>query len=395
MENSFYIADLFVKKIKGIISPEELQELEQWINKSPENLTIYTKATDRKNQLSKLEVYNLFRKDKMWSTLEKELFNTRTIKLIPQKFLKYAAAIFIPLLITGSIAYYFLNITSETNLAELDLLIKPGTQRAMLVLSNGGTIELDADKLIPDIHEGDVYISNKNKSLKYSDEEINPKTQELIYNELKTPNGGGYNLQLADGSKVWLNAGSSLKFPVSFTDSTRQVFLEGEAYFEVSHNGKPFIVSSGNMDIRVLGTSFNVSAYKDEQHIKTTLVEGKVSIKITDDDELSIANIVLTPNKQAVLNRLDSKISVSEVNTTQYTSWMKGKLEFNNETLEIVMKRLARWYDFEYEFENNKAKEFHFTARMNNNESISSILHMLEMTTDVKFEIKESTIVVI
>ena len=218
--------------------------------------------------------------------------------------------------------------------------------------------------------------------------------RELIYNELRTPRGGGYNLNLSDGTEVWLNAGSSLRFPVSFTDSTRRVYLEGEGYFEVSHNGNPFIVSTEDMDVRVLGTSFNVSAYSDESEIVTTLVEGKVRIDYTGNRESRIESKVLTPNKQALLNRYLAEIKIEEVNIDHYTSWMQGKLEFSNESLDMVLKRLARWYDFEYEFENNQARDYHFSGRINNTENISTILEMLEMTTDVKFDIKKNKIVV-
>ncbi|MFC2124691.1 FecR family protein, partial [Bacteroidota bacterium] len=232
-------------------------------------------------------------------------------------------------------------------------------------------------------------------SLIYSDEKKTDEIQPLIYNELKTPRGGGYNLVLADGTEVWVNAGSSLKFPVSFTDSTRKVFLTGEAYFDVSHNGKPFIVSSGSMDITVLGTSFNVSAYPDELSIKTTLVEGKVQIDVTGNLGSTSASEILMPNDQAVILRDGSTIKINQVNTSQYTSWIDGKIEFTNDNLDMVMKRLARWYDFEYEFENNLARDYHFSARISNIENVSSILEMLEMTTDVKFELRNNTIVIL
>jgi len=237
--------------------------------------------------------------------------------------------------------------------------------------------------------------SIENNSLVYTEKRSPLKRKKLVYNELRTPRGGGYNLTLADGSRVWLNAGSSLRFPVSFTDSTRRVYLEGEGYFEVNHNGKPFIVSSGSMDVRVLGTSFNVLAYPDEQQLVTTLVEGSVRIDLGGKESEAVSSRILHPDDQAVISIANADIEVSKVNTSQYTSWIEGKLEFHNEDLDKVMKRLARWYDFKYEFENNGAKDFHFSARFDNSENISTILEMLELTTDVKFELRENTIVVI
>ena len=395
MKETFHIADLIVKKIKGTISPEELAELESWMNESPENLAVFRRATDRKQQLDKLEVYALFRKDKVFSALEDELFKTKTVRFTPQRVIRLAASILMPLLIIGGAAWLFLKNPNPTSLADLDADIKPGSQKAMLILSDGGSVELVGENAPADIREGDVKINNRNSRLSYSTGDAEPKQRNAVYNKLVTPRGGGYTLQLADGTGVWLNAGSSLRFPVSFSDSTRQVFLEGEAYFDVSHNGKPFIVSSGEMDIRVLGTSFNVSAYADDTEFKTTLVNGKVRVDYSGDSAFKKISRVLTPNNQAVLNLSANEISIAEVNTSTFTSWMEGKLEFSNEDLDIVMKRLARWYDFEYEFENMEAKGYHFSARLSSEENISTILEMLEMTSNVKFEVRDNKIVVL
>jgi ferric-dicitrate binding protein FerR (iron transport regulator) len=265
----------------------------------------------------------------------------------------------------------------------------------MLVLSDGSTIELAPETSLTSLKDGGASITNEKMLLSYTSEEVRNRNLETVFNELKTPRGGGYNLQLADGTEVWLNAGSSIKFPVSFQDSVRQVILEGEAYFEVKHNGKPFIVSSANTNTRVLGTSFNISAYADDPVIKTTLVEGKVSVELVDYPNSTSARTILAPNEQATYIRSSTEISKDEVIASSYISWMRGKMEFHNENLETVMKRLARWYDFNYSFENAGAKEFHFSARLDKNESLSVILEMLEMTTDVKFEYKDNAIVVL
>ena len=395
MNESFHIAGLIAKKIKGGISSAEQNELELWIQSNPDNKAIFERAVDTGLHLDKLEVYSLFRKEKVWTQLEDELFATKTVRFIPRNVTRYAAAILLPLMVLGGLAYIFLNNPAPQTLADIDSLITPGTQKALLILSDGKQVELEGEAPQSDIQEGKTRIRNENKLLSYFSSESKEQIEELVFNELKTPRGGGYKLQLADGTSVWLNAGSSLRFPVSFTDSTRQVFLEGEAYFEVSHNGKPFLVNSGDMDIRVLGTSFNVSAYSDESEFKTTLIEGKVSVTFSQAGGVQSFSRILSPDQQAVIDRSDSEISIAEVNTSQYTSWMQGKLEFNNEPLEVVMKRLARWYDFSYEFENPNAKAYHFSARLNKEESISSILKMLEMTTDVKFELRDDKIVVL
>ena len=394
MDHSFYISDLIAKKNKGTISLEEMEKLESWMNESSENLEIYTRATDNKYLVNKLEVYQLFKKNKVKAALENELFSAKTRKLYPNVLLRYAAVL-IPFIIMVGVSWYFLNESKSPPLSSLDTVVKPGSQKAILKLSDGKTLELDDSSLLAELQEGDAKVINERNSLIYSSEEESVVSKAVIYNELITPRGGGYKLQLADGTVVTMNAGSSLRYPVAFSDSIRQVFLEGEAYFDVSHNGKPFIVSCESMDVRVLGTSFNVSSYADDAEIKTTLVEGKVKVTTAGNPDLASEGIILAPDDQAIFSRADATVEVVKVNTAQFTSWVMGKFEFSNANMNEVMKRLARWYDFEYEFESDAAKDYHFTARIDNDQSISSILEMLEMTTDVKFEIRDQIIVIL
>ncbi|CAN0513870.1 unnamed protein product, partial [Scytosiphon promiscuus] len=201
-----------------------------------------------------------------------------------------------------------------TNLAELDKTIKPGTQKATLVLSDGNEVDLEDNNLKTEFEQGKTKVTNDQKVLVYSTDSVGGEKefQPLVYNELITPIGGGYELTLADGSEVILNAGSSIKDPVDFTDSTRKVFLTGEAFFKVNHNGKPFIVECDNMDLRVLGTSFNVSAYSDGPEIKTTLVEGSVKVTSMPVGALSVSKI-LVPNDQSTLEKGEGKIDITQV----------------------------------------------------------------------------------
>ncbi len=394
MKETFEIVDLIIKKLRGSITQEQERILEDWVNESPENESVFKRATDPKRQLDKLEIYQLFEKEKVWAAIDEQIAFPKTIRLNSRRFMSYAAAILLPIMI-GGFAWIYFGRKEQASMATIDTVIQPGSQKALLVLSDGATVEFDDDEPLAELDQGDAVIRNEKNELVYSEKERLGRSRRLVYNELRTPRGGGYSLSLADGSKVWLNAGSSLRFPVSFTDSTRHVFLEGEAYFQVTHNGKPFIVTSGDMDVRVLGTSFNVLAYPDEQQLVTTLVEGSVRIDLGGKESEAVSSRILRPDDQAVISIANADIEVSKVNTSQYTSWIEGKLEFHNEDLYKVMKRLARWYDFEYEFENNGAKDFHFSARFDNSENISTILEMLELTTDVKFELRENTIVVI
>ncbi|MBL4593297.1 MAG: FecR family protein [Flavobacteriales bacterium] len=386
MEQSFLIASLLSKKIKGEISFDEEKKLQQWIEKSESNAVFYEKMLDDHTLLNKLEDYQLFDRVKTWSSLEKKLFKTKVIRLEARRLLRYAA-ILIPFIMLAGLSYYWEDFSSSS-LANVDEIIKPYEHKATLILASGEILDLQ-NKTITNFQEGRALLLNHNNSLKYTSEEIIKEIDPLIYNTLVTPKGGNYKLTLSDGTEIWLNANSSIKYPVVFTDSTREVFLEGEAFFNVQHNGKPFLVNTQETNIRVLGTSFNVWAYSDESHTATTLVEGSIKLSTAKMEK------VLVPNEQARILLTETDIRVKEVNTDLYTSWMEGKIEFEAENLEAVMRRLARLYNFKYSFENEAAKDFHFTARIDNSQPISSILKMLELTTNVEFRLKENTIIIL
>lgn len=385
MDQSFKIASLLRKKIKGEISSNEEKQLQQWIEKDQSNSALYERILNDKTLLDKLEDYQLFDNEKTWSSLEKKLFKTKIIRLETRRFLRYAA-ILIPLIIIAGLSYYWKNF-SYSSLAKVDEIIKPYEQKALLILANGDTIDLQSEN-ITNIQEGRTQLISQNHTLKYTSEDIK-EIEPLTYNTLVTPKGAKYQLKLSDGTEVWLNANSSIKYPVAFTDSKREVFLEGEAFFDVQHNGKSFFVNTQETNVKVLGTSFNVSAYPDELYTATTLVEGSVKMSSSNMGK------VIVPNEQASVFLDETDIYVKKVNTDLFTSWMKGKIEFESENLEAVMRRLSRIYDFEYSFENEAAKDFHFTARIDDSEPFSSILEMLGLTTNVEFKLKENKIIIL
>jgi ferric-dicitrate binding protein FerR (iron transport regulator) len=394
MLESFHIADLIVKKIRGSITPEELKDLDQWLSVSRENQDLYDRVSDPKQQMDRMEVYRLFNQEKAWGKLEDELFGTKTVRFTARKIMRYAAAILLPLLVGGGFAWWYLRAPSADTYAQFDAAFQPGSQKAVLILSNGEELELEAGQSTATLSDGDASIKNENMRISYTSDGRENRRAKSVINELRTPRGGGYHLELSDGTRVWLNSGSSLRYPVSFRDSVRQVVLDGEAYFEVSHSGTPFIVSTGNMNTRVLGTSFNVEAFSDDPAFLTTLVEGKVSVELSEQGTGQPTSVLLEPDQQAVFTRSTGVFAKTKVDASGYTSWMRGKMEFHNESLQTVMKRLSRWYDFTFEFENAAARDKHFSARLDKEESISSILKMLEMTTDVKFEFRNERIVV-
>ena len=385
MKQSFQIADLLYKKIKGQLSLEEEKQLQQWIDENGSNAAFYHKMLKNDTLIEKLDDYQLFDKEKAWNLIHTELFESKIIRLNTKRILQIAAVL-IPFIMLVSGGIYWWN-EQANSLAKIDESIKPWEKKARLILANGHTLNLQNDKITTIVESG-AQLNNQKNVLSYLSTKEITAYEPVVYNTLVTPKGGNYQLTMSDGTEVWLNANTTIKYPVVFTDSTREVFLEGEAFFDVQHNGKPFIVNTPETDIRVLGTSFNVSAYDNEPYTSTTLVEGSVRLST------AVMEKTLVPKEQGNVFKNKTEIQTKVVNTDLFTSWMRGKVEFEEENLEAVMRRLARIYDFEYQFENEAAKDYHFTARIDNTQPISSILKMLEMTTSVEFKLKENTIII-
>ena len=204
------------------------------------------------------------------------------------------------------------------------------------------------------------------------------------------PRGGEYTLLLADGTKVYLNSVTKLRYPVSFASHERRVYLSGEAYFEVAHDSlHPFIVETEGMSVRVYGTEFNVNTY-NEGIIQTTLVNGKVGIRVPETGE----EVFLQPNEMAEFLNSFSSIRVKKVDTFVYTAWKDGKFVFENESIEEIMERLTRWYDIKVFFENESVKNQIFNGVITRFVDVEDVLHLIEGTATVKFGINGNMIIV-
>ncbi len=393
MDRNFQIAELIAQKIKGEISSAGADELQRWMDEDPDHLALFKRIESNKHLLYKLDTYERFDKDFVWSNLQEALFDAKVVKMKTTRWLRYAATLLVPLLLSGAVFYYF-SMQPKDSLARIDEVFEPGAQKATLVLADGELVDLTSETVPKTIEQGPSQITRRDASLAYaetvkqSDGEIDESASQLLFNELITPRGGRYQVALADGSRVTLNADSKLRFPVAFRDSTREVYLQGEAYFEVAHGSKPFIVNAESIEVQVLGTSFNVSNYENEREAFTTLVEGSVKLRSQLGQQL------LLPGEQGIFSKDYSSLTVEQVDTNLHTAWVRGITEFENEDLESVMRRLARWYNFDFEFKNEQARRYHFTARLEQSQSISSILEMLALTTDVKFELQEKTIII-
>ena len=269
----------------------------------------------------------------------------------------------------------------------------PGGNNAYLILSNGEKLVLNQAKIGLLARQGTHEVIKKDDGqIVYSPNNSSaPAEGLLLVNKIVIPVGGQYKVKLPDGTNVWLNAASSLEYPVEFAGNRRQVTLTGEAYFEVVKNAKmPFIVNvNGKMNVNVLGTNFNIMAYEDEDRISTTLLEG--SVKVTDPANPANSK-VLTPGQQADWSE-NEKIRVTAVEGEEAIAWKDGQFLFVNEDIHSIMRKLARWYDIKVEY-SKSMKNKSFDGSISRNKNISEVLKLMELTKSVHFTFGERKIIV-
>jgi transmembrane sensor len=325
-----------------------------------------------------------------------------------------AAAIVFILLAAGG--YWWLNRLPKTDLATTDkkpaatttVDIAPGGNKAILTLANGTTISLTDAANGTVAKEGTSVVSKtKDGELVYQSAIGNASTaaqhqSAIVYNTLATPRGGQYQLVLPDGSKVWLNAASSIRYPTVFTGTERKVAITGEAYFEVVHNSQmPFVVEKGNMAVEVLGTHFNINAYDDEEAIKTTLLEGKVKVgsgekaegrwQMADKEQ----SVVLKPGEQVSLSHTSQLSQPIPVQTEEVMAWKNGLFQFENADIRSVMRQLSRWYDVDIAYKQPSELKDKVSIEFPRTFNLSDVLKIMESTAGVKLQMEGKKIIVL
>lgn len=379
--------EIIWKKIHGQTTEEEEIILNQWIEsdsahrKYYENaFRYYTKGSQFIN--SPAELKKALAKIHRKAGIHNPYRNTRIIA-----FTSVAASI---LFLVYFQFFKIENKSSEPVLTEHKMQsIVPGSNKAVLILADGSEHDLSSgDKSI--IATDGTEIKNTGNKLEYIS--TNNAPSEIKYNTLRIPRGGEYFLILADSTKVWLNSETTLRFPVQFATDVRNVELNGEAYFEVSKNEKvPFIVTSGNQQVKVLGTRFNLSSYADNQSIYTTLVEGKVEVSLNTNPE---GKIILNPSEQSYLSMNSNQILKRNVDVMQYVAWKDGRFVFQDQMLGDIMKTLSKWYDVQVVFANEKDKELRFTGNLERYADFNNILEKIERTNEVQFTIENNLITI-
>lgn len=397
-KDTAYYKTILRRYIENNCSPQEADELFSYLQQASSSKVLLQEM----DSLFKAESDNLqSHVPAEWSQrVRNELFektNSQTV-IIPlhrRWYIQVAAAV-ITLLFTAVLIKYLIRPTTLTNNQPADNTasvkkpndIQPGTNKALLTLADGKVIELDSTQSYDIATQGGTVLQNKDGLISYDASTNKNSTETISFNTVSTPKGGQYQIVLPDGSKVWLNAASSLKFPTAFKGVTRTVELTGEGYFEIAKNEKhPFHVKANDLDVEVLGTHFNVMAYGNEKFMRTSLLEGSVKLNYGNKPQQ------LKPGQQGEVNKSTGTVKVGEGNMEEAIAWKNGSFYFDNASLTTIMRQLERWYDIEVDYVGNE-KQKYYSVEMSRNMSLSQVLKLLN-AADIQFKIEKNKLSVI
>lgn len=374
--------NIISKLLMGTISEKELIELRNWLN-DPRNQSILESyvvdyhdlnLTSLKNNVD--AAYN-----KVVNQIER---NERPVKQLFPNWAKYAAAVVLLFGIGFFYQHGFFSSKGETVFGSND-------ESITLELDNGDiqTVDISQTTEVKD-SEGNVIGTQKENRISYSQA---THKENLVFNTLSVPNGKQFQLELSDGTSVHLNAGSSLRYPINFlSEGPRQVFLSGEAYFDVNENKtNPFIVNVNELDVKVLGTEFNISAYMEDDSIDVVLIKGAVSLNGEGGSLDGPTNLV--PGQKGSFGTISKKISVDQVNAEIYTSWMQGHLVFREVTFDNILTKLERHYNIEIENRNTDLGSEAFNASFNNVD-IEKVLSFFNDTHEIDYTIENNKVII-
>ena len=370
-----YIRRLIQLDLVGGLSPEEKGKLEDWINESEEHRLLFCKI---KKQLSINEIRNYLQTDveDAWKKVREKTFGAPAVR--PRrvlKWLKYAAVV-IPVSLSLSLWYAWKE-KMENKQATVACL------SPVLTLDNGEKYQLDPEE------QTEIYVDEEVKAYQAGGGLIYDTTarqEENKYNRIEVPRGSEYWIVLPDGTRVWLNAATELKYPVAFHAKERRVYLKGEAYFEVAPDkNRPFYVETEEVKIRVLGTVFDVNTHYT-RGVRTVLVEGAVAL---DQKEIR-----MKPGELADFDRTTTEVTLKEVDVTSYISWKEGYFVFEDEPLEEIMHTLSLWYDKEFLFVGKRSRTLHFSGHIKRYERIETILSAITDVTGVEFRMNGQIILI-
>lgn len=381
-----HIARLIFLHIQGMTDNAQEKELNEWRSVSPRHEELFQRMLSSEHVEKSISrfVKTEEEEERGWRQLQQKARSGRSVRKI--KWFPYAAAIVLILSVGG--VFYFSGDKEQTEILPIakNEVQVPGS-RAVLILPDGRKVDLENEVLRSDLAQSDSLLLVSARSLKYRDID-SPDTTE-IFHTLEIPRGGEYLLTLSDGTMIYLNSESTLSFPVKFQGKERKVYLTGEAYFKVAKNTEhPFVVTAGELEVLVTGTTFGVRAYKDEKDIQTTLESGQVTVRVEGK------SVKLVPNKQVLFNKLTMGMEVRDVDVDLYLAWADGRLVYDNCPLEKILTDLGRWYNIDVFYSRDELRSYQFSLNMKKHEEFIQVLELIGKTGEVQFEVKDNTVIV-
>lgn len=370
--------------LSGELSKAEEREFNEWLAGDMDAQRIFAE---------RVKEFHLVRWAKRWEAIDNDEARKQVVGRVRRHRLRvgivrYAAVIAV-ILVSGLTVWNWQQRSPEP--AALTVISVPAANVPILKLADGKEIPISPRNtaIIRSTRRVDIQLADSGR-LEYVAKSDSIAGQ-VEYNTLVVPRGCEFNLVLADGSRVWLNAGSSLKYPETFSNGERRVYLNGEAYFEVEHDAEaPFIVNTESMDLQVLGTSFNIKAYDDESMVITTLVTGKIRQEFPEVGK----DITLTPSRQSIFDRVSGKLETKQADVREILAWKEGKIIANDERLEDIFRQLSRWYDFKVVYTRPSLKDVRFYLHSNRYAEVKTILEYLQTTKGIRFTYADKTIYV-
>ena len=385
MKNPFEFTKELLRYTRGELSKEEEKGIEQVLSEVEGMNTLVGELKD-KNRIEH-EMHVIARFD-----TERALGKVKNRKQVKRRgILPWIAAASV-VVIAGVSAWILLSQEPDVHNLPVAEKFEPGKAVVTLEMASGLKYRLDTLSSVVRNNRVNVAFDNNERVLKIKEQDslADGATKEIGYNTINVPYGGTYTVELCDGTKVYLNSGTTLEFPSRFDGKVRSVILKGEAYFDVARNvSKPFVVEVDEMKVKVLGTSFNVKSYVDEPGVYTTLVEGSVAILRDGQPEKKIK-----PGEQAYYNKGVGTLSIAEVDVNEFTSWKDGLFYFKDIALEEILRIVSRWYDLEVFYMNQGAKSVIYSGKLPMYSSVEDVLRKFEISGDVRFELKGRTLTV-
>ncbi|WEK18905.1 MAG: FecR domain-containing protein [Candidatus Pedobacter colombiensis] len=381
-QNNFkHTSELIIKFLNNELSGKEKKEFELWLNASAENNALVESFRNTAHIQQEINYLDAVDINKGWEDVSKQIGLMPVKKLVWAKILRYSAAAI--LMISIGIYTYSTKIKSTGNngiAAVQDIM--PGSKKATLELADGSVINLNDTSLRLAAEDGHAAIGAKDGVLAFS--ATRKRNNSNGYNLLKTPRAGEYKMILPDGTNVWLNASSSLRFPGNFNKNERRVELTGEAYFEVAHNkALPFIVSFNKTEVEVLGTHFNISSY--EAFSKTTLLEGAIKISEGTNKRL------IKPGEQAFT--YDGHLTVHPADTYKSIAWKEGVFYFKEDRIKDILDQVSRWYDVDIVY-NGEPNRKRYSGTIRRQATLSQVLEMLKTVSRAEYSLSDKTVTV-